>query len=51
MMIGVRHVEAQTLFISLLQKQGPLIKSDKTPFLTKLAIALVSPISLASPIS
>src|SRR5713226_5679851 len=30
---------------------GPLIKSDKRPFLTKLAIATVSPISLAIPMS
>src|ERR1022692_2121809 len=28
---------------------GPLIKSDKRPFLTKLAIATVSPIYLAIP--
>ena len=31
------------------QASGPLIKSDKRPFLTKLAIATVSPISLAIP--
>jgi len=30
---------------------GPLIKREKRPFLTKLAIATVSPISLAIPMS